>query len=142
MIHTAVNKHSHAWGFKSVSFWLASLVAIGIIYIGINGIMHPADAAAGFGVPLHNDNDFAFVRIKAVRDIVSGLLAIAFLLLKRRREFSILFLILALIPIGDFLVVLLTGDHQILHLAIHGGTALYMFIVGGLLYWQSTRYDR
>jgi hypothetical protein len=93
-------------------------------------------------VPLHNASDFAFVRIKAVRDIVSGLVAIAFLLLKKRREFSILFLVLALIPIGDFLVVLLTGDHQILHLAIHSGTALYMLIVGGVIYWQSTKYDR
>lgn len=142
MEHATINKHSHAWGFKSVSFWLASLVAIGIIYIGINGILHPADAAAGFGFPLHNAQDFAYVRIKAARDIVSGLVAIAFLLLKKRREFSILFLVLALIPIGDFLVVLLTGDHQIVHLAIHGGTALYMLIVGGVIYWQSTRYDR
>jgi hypothetical protein len=141
MMHMTVNKQKNVWGFKSISFWLASLIAIGIIYIGINGILHPADAAAGFGVPLHNASDLAFVRVKAVRDIVSGLVSIAFLLLRKRREFSILFLVFALIPIGDFLVVLFTGDHQLLHLAIHSGTALYMIIVGSWLYWQSVRYD-
>jgi hypothetical protein len=142
MMHMTVNKQKNAWGFRSISFWLASLIAIGIIYIGINGMLHPADAVAGFGITLHNSNDFAFVRVKAVRDIVSGLVSIPFLLLRKRREFSILFLIFALIPIGDFLLVLFTGDHQLLHLAIHGGTALYMIVVGSLLYWQSARYDR
>lgn len=142
MAHITAHKHSSAWGFRSISFWLALLIAVGIIYIGINGIIHPAAAAAGYGMPLHDTNDFAFVRIKAVRDIVSGLLAIAFLLLKKRRELSVYILVATLIPIGDFLLVLLTGDHQILHLAIHSGTAIYMIIVGSLLYWQSIRYDQ
>jgi branched-subunit amino acid transport protein AzlD len=63
----------------------------------------------------------------------------AFLLLKKPRETNIFVFIATLIPIGDFLVVLLTGDHQMAHLAIHGGTAIYMLIVGCLLYWQSSR---
>jgi branched-subunit amino acid transport protein AzlD len=121
---------------------LALVIAVGIIYIGINGIVHPAAAAAGYGMPLHDASDFAFVRIKAVRDIVSGLVAIAFLLLKKRRELSVYILVATLIPIGDFLLVLFTGDHQISHLAIHGGTVIYMIIVGAILYWQSSRYDR
>jgi len=139
MSHSTGSKYATRWGFGSVSFWLALVVALGIIYIGLNGMLHPEAAAAGFGIPLHHADDFAFVRIKAVRDIVSGLLVIAFLLLKKLRELSILFLILTLIPIGDFLLVLLTGDHQIMHLSIHGGTAIYMLIVGSLLYWQSNR---
>jgi hypothetical protein len=39
---------------------LASLIAIGSIYTGIHGTLHPADAAAGFGIPLHNVSDYAF----------------------------------------------------------------------------------
>jgi hypothetical protein len=43
-----------------MTFWLASFIAIGIIYLGIHGMLHPADAAAGFGIPLHNVSDDAF----------------------------------------------------------------------------------
>lgn len=60
MVHTAINTQKSAWGFRSMTFWLASFIAIGIIYIGINGMLHPADAAAGFGIPLHNVSDYAF----------------------------------------------------------------------------------
>ena len=139
MIHAIANRRSTTWGFRSVSFWLALIIGVGIIYIGINGILHPDAAAAGYGMPLHQASDFPFVRIKAVRDIVSGLFLFAFLLLKKPRETSILVFIATLIPIGDFLLVLLTGDRQMVHLAIHGGTAIYMLIVGCLLYWQSSR---
>jgi hypothetical protein len=139
MVDTAINKRASTWGFRSLSFWLALLIGVGIIYIGINGLLHPEAAAEAYGMPLHASSDFSFVRIKAVRDIVSGLFALAFLFLKRRRELSVLLLLAALIPIGDFLLVLLTGDHQIVHLAIHSGTALYIIIVGSSLYWQSSR---
>ncbi|BCL79203.1 hypothetical protein ccbrp13_16680 [Ktedonobacteria bacterium brp13] len=60
MVHTVINKQRSTWGFRSITSWLASLIAIGIIYIGINGMLHPADAAAGFGIPLHNISDYAF----------------------------------------------------------------------------------
>ena len=59
MVHTAINKQRSARGFRSITFWLASLIAIGSIYIGIHGMLHPADAAAGFGIP-HNVSDYAF----------------------------------------------------------------------------------
>ena len=52
---------------------LAGLIAVGIIVIGcfyllspgISGtlglkMLHPADAATGFGIPLHNVSDYAF----------------------------------------------------------------------------------
>ena len=45
---------------RSITFWLASLIAIGSIYVRIHGMLHPADAAAGFGIPLHNVSDYAF----------------------------------------------------------------------------------
>ena len=52
MVHTAINTQKSAWGFRSMTFWLASFIASGIISLGINGMLHPADAAAGFGIPL------------------------------------------------------------------------------------------
>jgi len=60
MVHTVINKQRSAWGFRSITFWLASLIASGIIYVGVNAMLHPADAAAGFGIPLHKISDYAF----------------------------------------------------------------------------------
>jgi hypothetical protein len=139
MVNVTANRRSTSWGFRTVSFWLALVISVGIIYIGINGILHPDAAAAGFGMGQPQDSDLPFVRVKGVRDIVSGLLLLAFLLRKKPRETSIFVFIATLIPIGDFLLVLLTGDRQMEHLAIHSGTAIYMLIVGSLLYWQSSR---
>ena len=60
MVHTAINTQKSAWGFRSMTFWLASFIASGIISLGINGMLHPADAAAGFGIPLHNVSEYVF----------------------------------------------------------------------------------
>ena len=60
MVHTAINTQKSAWGFRSMTFWLASFIAIGIISLGMNGMLHPADAAAGFGIPLHNVSEYVF----------------------------------------------------------------------------------
>jgi hypothetical protein len=139
MAQITMAKQAKVWSFKSLSFWLALVISAGIIYIGVNGILNPAAAAAGFGMPLHATSDDPFVRIKGVRDIVYGLLLLAFLGLKKPRAASILVFVATLIPAGDFLIVLLTGDHQPLHLAIHSGTVIYMLIVGYLLYRQSEK---
>ena len=59
---------------NTIPLILAALIAVGIIVIGcfylvsperILGtfglkMLHPADAAAGFGIPLHNVNDCAY----------------------------------------------------------------------------------
>ncbi len=59
---------------NAIPFILAALMALGIIVIGcfylvsperILGtfglkMLHPADAAAGFGIPLHDVSDYAF----------------------------------------------------------------------------------
>jgi len=59
---------------NTIPLILAALISVGIIVIGcfylisperILGtfdlkMLHPADAAAGFGIPLHNVSDYAF----------------------------------------------------------------------------------
>ena len=65
--------------YRSPLYWLTLVVAVGIIFIGVRFLFAPAVAARAFGVPLANPHDMAFLFVKEVRDIVSGLLFLALL---------------------------------------------------------------
>jgi len=85
---------------------LVILVAFGIIFIGVREFLNPATGALGFGVPLHDAHDADLLAVKAVRDIVAGILALTFLGLRNRKLLAYAFSVLTLIPLLDGLVVL------------------------------------
>src|SRR4051794_24857293 len=114
-------------------FWCTLVVPVAIVAIGINFILNPVGASAGFGIPMHDAAVFPFMWIKGIRDIFSGLVILPFLLKADRRTTATVFAISIVIPLGDGLVILR-------HLGfappvyIHWGTALYMMIVAGFLF--------
>ena len=118
---------------NSPLFWLTLLVPAAIILLGINFIVNPAGASAGFGIPINDAAAFPFMWVKGIRDIFSGVAVLAFLLRGDRRAAATVYAIAIFIPIGDGLVILS-------HLGfappifMHWGTALYMMIVAGLLF--------
>jgi hypothetical protein len=69
----------------SLSGLLVILVALGITFIGVREYLNPAIGAVGFGVPLHDPLDANLLAVKAVRDVVSGILALTFLGLRNRK---------------------------------------------------------
>lgn len=113
-------------------FWFTLLIPVAIIGIGINFILNPVGASAGYGIPMHDPAAFPFMWIKGIRDIFSGLVILAFLLTKDRRTTAILYTLAIFIPVGDGFVIL-----QHLGFAppifIHWGTALYMLAVATFL---------
>lgn len=113
-------------------FWFTLLVPVAIIAIGINFILNPVGASAGYGIPMHDPTAFPFMWIKGIRDIFSGLVVLTFLVRGDRRTTAILYALAVLIPIGDGFVILshLGFAPPIL---IHWGTALYMIIVSAFL---------
>jgi hypothetical protein len=117
---------------NSPLFWFTLLIPVAIIGLGINFILNPVGASAGFGIPIHYPAAFPFMWIKGIRDIFSGLVVLTFLLRGDRRATAILFALAILIPVGDGFVILS-------HLGfappifIHWGTALYMMIVAAFL---------
>jgi Domain of unknown function (DUF4267) len=119
--------------YRSPLYWLTLAVAIGIIFIGGRFLVAPEIAARGFGIPLEARQDVAFLLVKGVRDIVSGMLFLALLWIGDRRLIGALLLIATLIPMSDGVIVQLSvGWHPVL--AIHWGTALYMLLLSfGLL---------
>lgn len=125
---------------NSVLFWLAALIAVGIIFIGARFLVSPLPAAAAFGVPVEGTQTLAYLWAKGTRDIVSGLLVIALLWLRvGRRVLAGFIAVAALIPLGDFVNVYLNvGANNPMALAIHGGTTVFMWILAAFL-WSGSR---
>jgi hypothetical protein len=115
---------------KSILFWLVALIAAGIIFIGVRFIVSPLVGATAFGVPVAENQTFAYLWAKGTRDIVSGLLLIVFLWLKvSRRVLAAFIFVASLIPIGDMLNVYANVGASNSALMIHGGTALFMIVL-------------
>jgi hypothetical protein len=114
---------------------LAGLIAGGIILVGACYFWAP-QAASGFGIP-HTpvaDRSFqAWLRVKGVRDIASGLFVAILLANGSARLLGWFMLAAALIPVGDALIVLSSKGPRTAVYGIHGATALVMVVIAILL---------
>ena len=112
--------------------WLALgtalLLAFAIIAIGIQYVVSPSTATRSFGLPLPEDgvNIAWWLRLKGVRDIVSGLTVLAFLMWGAPSGVGIILLVEAFIPIGDMLVILAAKGSRKSAFGMHGLTAAIM----------------
>ena len=121
----------------SLLFWGTLVVPMAIIVIGINFILNPVGASTGYGIPIHDPTAFPFMWIKGIRDIFSGLVILPFLWRGDRRTTATLLAIAIFVPFSDGLVILRhLGFAPPIY--IHWGTALYMVIVGVLLFRRRT----
>ena|ERR1700722_9871417 len=118
---------------NSPLFWFTVLVPLAIVGLGINFILNPVGASAGYGIPITDPAAFPFMWIKGIRDIFAGVVVLTFLLRGDLRTTATLYSIAIFIAIGDGFVILS-------HLGfappifIHWGTALYMTIVAVFLH--------
>jgi hypothetical protein len=125
------------FGPKSVLFWLAALVAAGIILIGARYIADPEAGGLGYGVPAPGETGAAYGAIKGARDVVAGLLIVAFLWMGDRRAVGVILLIATLIPVIDGLIVLRYSATPSAFIGIHWGTAVYMLVVAVMILRRS-----
>jgi len=122
---------------NSPLFWFTLLVPLAIIGLGLNFILNPVGASAGYGIPITDPSAFPFMWIKGIRDIFAGVVVLTFLLRGDLRTTAILYSVAVFIAIGDGFVILA-------HLGfappifIHWGTALYMTIVAVFLHRKKT----
>jgi hypothetical protein len=107
------------------------LLALAIIAIGTSYIASPTTTMRGFGLPLPEDgpNVAWWLRLKGVRDIVAGLLVLAFMVWGVEREVGIVLLIEAMIPAGDMLLILAAKGSTKSAFGVHGLTAVIMVLV-------------
>src|SRR5476649_571272 len=61
---------------NSPLFWLTLLVPALIIPLGINFLLNPIGATAGFGIPITDPSAFPYMWTKGVRDIFSGVVVL------------------------------------------------------------------
>ena len=114
---------------------LAGLIGAGIIAIGVRAFRAP-QAAAGFGIPDTPTEDRAFqawLSVKAVRDIASGLFIFILVIGGTPQLLGWFMLAAAGIPLGDALIVLRGRGPKAVAYGVHGATALVMLVISVLL---------
>jgi hypothetical protein len=119
----------------TIALVLAGLIGAGIIFVGVLAFWAPR-AAAGFGIPDTPTDDRTFqawLTVKAVRDIVSGLFVAALLIAATPEVLGWFMLVGALIPVGDGLIVLRSKGPKAAAFGVHWATAAVMLAVGVLL---------
>jgi hypothetical protein len=110
------------------SMGVALLAALGIIAIGLMYLTDPRAATRSFGLPLPEAgaNVAWWLRLKGVRDIVSGLVVLAVMVWGGSRVLGIVLLMEALIPAGDLSLILAARGSTARAVGIHGATAVLM----------------
>ncbi len=119
----------------TIAYTLAGLIAAAIIFIGARFIVAPRVAAAGYGVQLAPGQPTAnaYLSVKGVRDIASGLFV--FILMAAGETHLLGWVILAatIIPLADTIIVLGNGGAKSIALGVHGLTAAIMLVTSALL---------
>ncbi len=119
----------------TVASVLAGLIGAGIIYIGVQAFWRP-QLAAGFGIPgtpTEDPNFRAWLSVKAVRDIASGVFIFILLIGATPHLLGWCMLAAAGMPIGDALIVLRSKGPKATAYGVHGATAAVMVVIAALL---------
>lgn len=89
-----------------ISYTIALLLGLGMIFLGARFFLSPEVATAGYGIHFKSEGDYSFQYIKGIRDIFSGLLICVFVLMNERRALGVTLLAGTMIPVTDMLIVL------------------------------------
>jgi uncharacterized membrane protein len=120
---------------NAIELILAALIAVGIIVIGCFYLASPERVSGSFGLkpPASDADTRAWLRLKGIRDVASGLVVLAMMLAADNRTAGIVLLVLAIIPFGDMTNILGSGGSKSTAFSVHGVTCAVMLVVGFLL---------
>ncbi|MEV4017705.1 DUF4267 domain-containing protein [Nonomuraea angiospora] len=116
----------------TIAYGLAIVLNLLCLLIGARFLLAPRAAAVGYGVPAKDDG--AYLTIKGLRDGTYGLLGLALLVFVGARAEAWFMLIVALLPLGDTLIVLRNGGSKAVAFGIHFATAVLILISAALLF--------
>ncbi len=113
----------------------AALIAVAVATIGSFYLVSPERILGSFGLkpPASDADTRAWLRLKGIRDVASGLVVLTLMLTADNRMLGIALLVYAIIPLGDMSIVLASGGSKSRALSIHGLTCAVMLVVGLLL---------
>jgi hypothetical protein len=115
----------------TIGLWFAGVVGVAIVLIGARFVAQPVPASASFGVPAAADD--AYLSVKGVRDVASGLFLGLLLWHGQPRLVGWFMLVASLIPIADGAIVLRHHGPRSAAFGVHWATALFMLASAGLL---------
>ena len=120
---------------NAIPLIVANLIAVGIIVIGGFYLLSPERISRTFGLkPPPSDADTrAWLRLKGIRDVASGLAILTLMLTTDSRTVGIVLLVFALIPFGDMSNILASDGRKTTALSVHGVTCAVMLVVGLVL---------
>ncbi|MGW1991630.1 DUF4267 domain-containing protein [Embleya sp. NPDC001921] len=119
---------------RNLTTTLAALGGLFIVYIGMAYLIAPQSSASGFGLPSWPEHEgTAFLAIKGVRDLGTGLVVFALLLTGHRRALGWALAAITFVPAGDMVIVLGNDGSAAKALGIHGLTAALVALTAGLL---------
>jgi hypothetical protein len=120
---------------NAIPLILAALIAVAIMVIGCFYLASPERVSGTFGLkpPASDADTRAWLRPKGIRDIASGLIVLAMMLIADSRLVGIALLVEAIIPLGDMSIILGSGGSKLRAFSIHGVTCAVMLVVGLLL---------
>ena len=120
---------------NAIPLSLAALMAVAIIVIGCFYLVSPERMTGSFGLkpPASDADTRAWLRLKGIRDVVSGLVVLTMMLTADTRMVGIALLVEAVIPFGDMSIILGSGGSKSRAFSVHGVTCAVMLVVGVLL---------
>ena len=120
---------------NAVPLILTALTAVGITIIGCFYILSPERMSGTFGLkpPASDADTRAWLRLKGIRDVASGLVLLTMMLTTDARTVGIVLLVFAIIPFGDMSNILVSGGRKATAFSVHGVTCAVMLVVGLLL---------
>jgi len=114
-----------------------ALIGIGLLTIGALAIAAPETAALMFGVPTQTTEARAYVWATATRDVAIGCWFLVLLALRvSRQALGASLIVMALIPIGDFVNVYSNAGQSTMALLLHGGSSV-VFLALGVWLWRT-----
>jgi uncharacterized protein DUF4267 len=118
-----------------LAYGLATVIAVGITYVGLNFFLRPHAAAAGYGVrvPEQRGATDAYFAVKGIRDIASGLVLTAVMLAAPASVVGWVMLAYTVVPLADMVIVLRWGGRKAVAFGVHGATAALMVVITVLL---------
>lgn len=121
--------------YNAIPLILAALIAVGIIVIGCFYLLSPERISGSFGLkpPASDAGTRAWLRLKGIRDVASGLVLLAMMLTVGGRLVGIVLLAEAVIPVGDMSIILGSGGSRSKAFSVHGVTCAVMLAAGLLL---------
>ena len=89
--------------YNAIQLSVAALIAVGVTMIGCSYLVSPERVSGSFGLkpPAPDADTRAWLRLKGIRDIVSGLVVLTLMMTTDTRTVGIALLVLSLVALGD-----------------------------------------